>query len=156
MPLSLERRRVGHIAVVTCAGHLVEGAEVVALEHALDELLQFGPYLMLHLGAVEFVDSAGVGLLQAYVREMLRQNGYAVMTAGNLPDAVILMKAVKPKLLIVSADLRGMRSTHAAQTFSRLADSLTVIELPADFSHRDAGEAGSSLLERIRAVGRAS
>ena len=228
MPLALEHRRAGHIAVVACAGHLVEGAELTALQRTLDDLLKFGPYLILHLGAVDFVDSAGLGLLvrysartrnaqgsmklcaasaklaavlkvtrleqifnmyeseseaiaafyepsssgtgespiradilcvvssadvQAYVREMLGQNGYAVLTTGNLPDAVILMQAVKPKLVVVSADLRRARGTHAAQKFSRLLDSLSVIELPQDYSHRDAGDAGSTLLGQVRAAG---
>ena len=228
MPLSLEHRQVGDIAVVTCSGRLVEGAEAIALQQQLDELLQFGPRLILHLGAVEFVDSAGLGLLvrysartrrangdvklcaasakleavlkatrlaqiysthaseseaiaafyepsssnaggsplradilcivgshdvQAYVRELLGQNGYAVLTAGNLPDAVILMQAVKPKLVVVSADLRRSHGTQAAQKFARLADALTVIELPPDFSHCDAGDAGNTLLEQVRAVG---
>jgi len=227
MPLSLEHRRVGDIAVVTCSGRLVEGPESMALHKMLDELLQFGPHLILHLGAVEFVDSAGLGLLvrysartrnargglklcaaptklmsvlkatrlepvfnvyqseseaiaafyeepisgagpshvradilcivsshdvQAYVRELLGQNGYAVLTAGNLPDAVILMQAVKPKLVVVSADLRRVHGTHAAQKFARLAESLTVIELPPDFSHRDAGDTGSTLLEQVRSA----
>ena len=228
MPLSVEHRRAGHIAVVACTGRLVEGVEMIALQRTLDELLVFGPYLVLHLGGVEFVDSAGLGLLvrysartrnaqgsmklcaaspkltavlkatrleqifnvykseseaiaafyepsssgargshiradilcvvssvdvQAYVREMLGQNGYAVLTTGNLPDAVILMQAVKPKLVVVSADLRRARGTHAAEKFSRLVDSLTVIELPPDFSHRDPGDAGSTLLEQVRAAG---
>ena len=42
MPLSFETRRVGDITVVTCRGRIVEGAESVALQQHVDDLLPFG------------------------------------------------------------------------------------------------------------------
>ena len=225
MPISPESRRVGDITVVTCHGRIAEGAESIALQHLLDQLLQYGPYLILHLGGVDFIDSSGLGLLvrytirarnahgdlrlcalsprtaealkvthlerileayeseadaitafyqrassgagssrfhtdilcvdasldvQAYVRELLGEAGYGVLTSGNLPDALILLQATQPKLVIIGADLRVARSTPSAEKFNRLADALAVIELPADFSRREAGEAGHRLLDRVR------
>jgi len=228
VPLSLESRRVGDITVVTCSGRIVEGAESIALQRLLDELLQDGPYLILHLGGVDFIDSSGLGLLaryttrtrhahgalklcaltpriadvlkithldrifeaheteadaitafyqragsgtgtarlrtdilsvdasmdmQAYVRELMGQAGYGVLTAGNLPDALTLLQATQPKLVIISPELHAARGTQSAETFNRLADALAVIELPADFSRREAGEAGHRLLDQVRALG---
>jgi anti-anti-sigma factor len=228
MPLSLEQRRVGHVAVVTCAGRLVEGAESIALRQLLDDLLQFGPYVVLHVGAIEFIDSAGVGLLvryntrtrnkqgrlnlcapsaklaavlkatrldqvfdsydsehaaiaalyersaspggpthltanllcvlespdmQAYIREILGRNGYSAMTAGNIPDALVLLQATQPKLVVVSAGLAQARGTHASEKFRRLAGESSLIELPPDFSQRDPGEAAGLLLDRLRELG---
>jgi anti-sigma B factor antagonist len=228
MPLSLEHRRVGHVAVVTCAGRLVEGTESIALRQLLDELLQFGPHVVLHVSAVEFIDSAGVGLLvryntrtrnkqgrlnlcapsakiaavlkatrldqvfdsydseaaaiaalyeraasaggpshlsanllcvlespdvQAYIREILGRNGYSAMTAGNIADALVLLQATRPKLVVVSAELAQVRGTYAAEKFRRLADGLSVIELPPDFSQRDPGDAAGLLLDRLRELG---
>jgi anti-sigma B factor antagonist len=94
------------------------------------------------------VDTSGD--VQAYLRQLLVQAGYGVLTAGNLPDGLILLKATQPKLVVVSADLHQARNTQSAETFNRLADALSVIELPADFSHRDAGEAGQRLLNQVR------
>lgn len=88
----------------------------------------------------------------AYVRELLRQAGYAVVTTGNLPDALILLTATRPKLVVIGAELRAMRDTHAAGTFNRLADALSVIELPANFSSDDAGEAGRQLLGQVQTI----
>jgi anti-sigma B factor antagonist len=225
--ISLESRRVGDITVVTCTGRIVEGTESIALQQLLDDLLQDGPDLILHVGGVDFIDSSGLGLLvryatrtrnaggnlklcvllpkiaevlkvthlgrilewyeteagaitafyqhagwgagssrlqtdilcvdasanmQAYVRELLGQAGYGVLTAGNLPDALILVQATQPKVVIIDADLRRSRGTQAAEKFNRLADALAVIELPADFSARDAGEAAERLLDQIRAL----
>ena len=226
MPISLESRRVGDITVVTCSGRIVEGAESIALGQFLDDLVPFGPNLILHLGGVDFIDSSGLGLLvryttrtrqahghfklcalssktaevlrithldkvfeayaleadaiaafyerassstgstrlhtdilcvdasmdvQALVRELLAQAGYGILTAGNLPDALILLQATRPKLVIIGSQLRAARNTGTAEKFNRLADAVAVIELPEDFSRLDAGEAGNHLLDQVRA-----
>lgn len=227
MPISLENRRVGDITVVTCSGRIVEGAESIALQQLLDDLLQDSPYLILDLGGVDFIDSSGLGLLvryttrtrhahgalklcalsaktadvlkvthldrifeayeaeadaitafyrragsgtgssrlrtdilcvdasmdvQAYVRELMGQAGYGVLTAGNLPDALTLLQATQPKLVIISSELRLARGTRSAETFNSLADALSVIELTADFARREAGDAGQRLLDQVRAL----
>src|SRR5579864_9244423 len=38
--------------------------------------------------------------VQAYVRELLGQVGFGVLTASNLPDGLILLQATKPKLVV--------------------------------------------------------
>jgi anti-sigma B factor antagonist len=88
----------------------------------------------------------------AYVREVLRQAGYGVLTADNLPDALTLLQATGAKLVVIGTELRVTRGTQTAERFNRLADAQSVVELPADFSSRDAGEAGQQLLEQVRAV----
>ena len=90
--------------------------------------------------------------VQALVRELLGQAGYGVLSAGNLPDGLILLQATRPKLVIVSADLRLMRGTRSGDTFNMLVDALPMIELPSDFSILDAGEAGQRLLVQVRAA----
>jgi len=88
----------------------------------------------------------------AFVRELLKQAGYGVMTANNLPDALTLLKATQPKVLVIGADLRSARDTSAAATFNDLADTRPVVELRPDFSSRDAGEAGQRFLDQVRAA----
>jgi DNA-binding NtrC family response regulator len=90
--------------------------------------------------------------VQAYIRELLAQAGYGALTAGNLPDALILMQATGPKLVVVGADLRSARGTPTAEKFNKLADAMTVIELPPGFAGHDAGEAGRLVLDRVRAL----
>jgi anti-sigma B factor antagonist len=226
MPICLEHRRVGHIAVVTCAGRLVEGAESAELRQLLDELLEYGSSLLLDVTKVDFIDSAGLGLLvrystrarnahgsmklcgasakliallkatrleqvldayalesdgirafyerpcaepgtsrlrtdilcvvassdvQAFVREVLGRNGYGVMAAGNLPDALVLLQATQPKLIVVSSELRRTAGTRTAEKFSRLLEGAAVVELPSDFAISDADDTIRTLLDRIRA-----
>jgi anti-anti-sigma factor len=227
VPLLLEHRRVGDVTVVTCRGRIVEGAESIALQQLLDDLLPYSPHLILHLGGIDFIDSSGLGLLvrcvnrtrnahchlafcalspqivdvlevtrlrpvfesyaseaeaitaryqrvdagarsshlrtdilcvdasadvQAYVRELLGRAGYDVLTASNLPDGLILLQATRTKLVIVNPDLRQARGTRSADRFNTLADTLKVIELPADFSRKNAGDAGQRLLDQVRAI----
>jgi anti-sigma B factor antagonist len=226
VPISLQHRRVGDIAVVTCAGRLVEGAETTELRQLLDQLLEYGPSLLLDVTHMDFIDSAGLGLLvrystrarnghgslklcgasakliallkatrleqvleayasesdgirafyerrradagtarlrrdilcvvessdiQAFVREVLGGNEYGVLTAGNLPDALILLQATQPKVVVVSSALRRTQGTHTAEKFNRLLDGLAVVELPPDFASRDADDNARMLLDRIRA-----
>jgi len=88
----------------------------------------------------------------AYVCEVLKRAGYGVLTADNLSDALVLLKATPPKVLVISAELRAARGTWTADTFNKLAAAHSVVDLPADFSSHDAGEAGERLLDRVRAV----
>jgi anti-sigma B factor antagonist len=93
--------------------------------------------------------------IQVYVREVLGQAGYGVLTSGNLADALILLQAAQPKVVIVSAELRSSRNTRAAEMFNRLTEAGAVVELPAEFSRADAGDAARRLLDEVgRLIGR--
>jgi anti-sigma B factor antagonist len=94
-------------------------------------------------------EAADVG---AYVGEVLRQAGYRVVTLGNLPDALMLFKGSRPKLVVISAALRAARGTWTAETFNVQTGSVPMIELPSDFSGRDPGEASRALLDQVRAA----
>ena len=88
----------------------------------------------------------------AYISQVLRQAGYGVLTSGNLPDALMLLKASRPRALVIGADLRTLRDTWSADTFNELASTLPVVQLPRDFPRSDAGEAGRRLLDEVRAL----
>lgn len=88
----------------------------------------------------------------SYVSELLRQAGYGVMTSANLPDALVLLRASTPKLVVIGARLRTARDTWTAGTFNTESGALPVVELPADFSASDAGDAGQRLLDQVRAL----
>jgi anti-sigma B factor antagonist len=88
----------------------------------------------------------------AFVGELLRQAGYGVVTTDNLPDALTLLQAARPGVIVIGADLRSTKTTDTAMRFNRLADSLRVVELPAGFSRHDAGKAGDDLLVQVRAI----
>jgi len=90
--------------------------------------------------------------LLTYMQEVLRQAGLRVITTDNLPDAVTLLKATRPKVVLVGRELRSAGSSGAVDTFNRLVDRVAVVELPSDFARLDPGETGPQLVERVRVL----
>jgi anti-sigma B factor antagonist len=90
--------------------------------------------------------------LLAFVRELLIQAGYGVMTTDNLSDALTLLQATQPKLLVIGAELRAAGATQTAKRFNELANAVLRVELPPDFSSVDAGPAADYLLAQVRAM----
>lgn len=224
MPLSFEHRRVGRMTIVACHGRIVAGEETSAFEAYLDALIATDPLVLLNLRGVDFVDSAGLGLLVryltraqnasgtlrvcdvspaldrvltltrlkpvlqphateadaiadvhqsrrddsfagpgvlcvdesldvlAYLRELLRKAGFHPMTVANLPDALILLTAAQPRVIVIGAAMRAMRTTRSAEEFQRLATLRPVVELPAGFARQEAGEAAARVLDAVRAA----
>lgn len=88
----------------------------------------------------------------AYLRELLKQSGYRMLTASNLPDALILLKTTRPRVVVVGPELRAAGATWTAQEFNRIANQGAVVELPPGFSARDAGDAALQLLQAIHSL----
>ena len=211
--------------VVTCSGQLVAGAESQALLALIDDLLLKNARILLHLGAIDYIDSGGLGLLvrcltrvqnasgqlslcalspkvsevlritkldgplRSYVAEadaialahddharedgatgplilcadtsydvlaylggLLKGAGHRVVTTQNLFDGLILLKAMRPSVVVIGEELQAMRGTRAIDEFHRLVQQRGLVVLPPSFSSHDAAEAGSRLLQEIRAI----
>jgi anti-sigma B factor antagonist len=225
MSLSLQNRLVGDVTVVTCAGRLVGGEETAVFQRYVDSLIPMNPRIVLHLADVEFIDSAGLGLLVryftraknahgalticalsskivdvlkitrldavfqpydteadaiadahrpgrrqdpsfvnpsilcvdkspdvlSYLRELLKEAGYGALTAANLADALILLIATRPSVVVMGPELRATRGTGTAEEFHRLANAHAVVELPPEFAGLDAGDAAEHVLKAVRA-----
>jgi anti-sigma B factor antagonist len=219
MSLSLQTRSVGEIAVIACAGPIVEGPNASALDSYVRELLPRSPHVLLDFRDVSFIDSAALGILVrllararaargdlklcavsphlrdvlrstklntilkaydadvdaiasfytsadsaeapasldidivcvdsspnvlAYLREVLSQAGYGVTTTPNVADARVLIRATRPKVVLMNS---GIHSKLASEVSDR-----RVVELPEDFSTGDAGEAARHVLDRVAAA----
>jgi anti-sigma B factor antagonist len=83
----------------------------------------------------------------AYIRELLRREGYDVHTSNNLRDATLLMRVTRFDLLLMGADVTAAAATE--KSFRDCCSSIPVVELGSEFSTLEAGEAASALLERI-------
>ena len=82
---------------------------------------------------------------------MLGQAGYGAMSADNLPDALILMQATRPALVVIGAAIHRAPGT-GLDRFKRLLQGIVVIELPEDYAGQDAGEASGRLIDQVRAA----
>lgn len=86
----------------------------------------------------------------AYMREVLRRSGYDPITASNLPDAMVLLKATAPSLVIMGAEVQSPRGRATLDLLRGAAPKVPVITLEQDFSTQEAGQAGVWLLEAVR------
>jgi anti-anti-sigma factor len=91
--------------------------------------------------------------LLAYVRVLLTRSGYEVHTAANLPDAKILVSAMRPQMVIYGAGMLGMPMAAAAlEKFRQSSPNVRVLQLASDFSTAEAGQAGVDLVNQVRSL----
>ncbi|HXX02404.1 MAG TPA: STAS domain-containing protein [Candidatus Acidoferrales bacterium] len=72
LKLSLEMRNRGDVIIVHCQGRIVYRDEAAALSRVMGEVLRLGSNVILDLGGVDSMDSAGIGelvLLYTVARE---------------------------------------------------------------------------------------
>jgi hypothetical protein len=86
----------------------------------------------------------------AFLRELLRSHGHRAATASNFADAVILLSAMRPRVVVVGEFPDAVYGTRSAAEFRRLTAGCSVVELPATFAGQEAGEAAEKLLAALR------
>ncbi len=92
-------------------------------------------------------DSADV---RALLGEVLCRAGYKAVTAGNVNDAQILLKATKANFVVLGANMETVHGTSTKKVFEAIAPSVTVLVLDEGFAAQEPGEAASKLLEKLR------
>ncbi len=75
MSLALESRHVGSVYVVHCAGRIVSGEESKVLDDALQRGLREFNRIVLNIAEVNYVDSAGMGLLVRFLWHLRNRRG---------------------------------------------------------------------------------
>ena len=86
----------------------------------------------------------------AYLRELLRRGGYDVHTTCSLADSLILIRVIRPLVLLVGSSIAG--SPAAEQAFAAARTTVPVIDLGNDFATQDAGAAAVRLMESLQAL----
>jgi anti-sigma B factor antagonist len=84
----------------------------------------------------------------ACLRGILQCAGYTVLTNSHLHDSLILVRATRPRLVILGSNLAASPGTREA--FHAACANTPLVELQDDFSTQDAGTATTALLETIR------
>ena len=83
----------------------------------------------------------------AFVQEVLRAVGLRVATASNVPDAAVLFKVRRPRVLVIGAALR-----QAFEVQANLRPGTPLIELPVRFGSEEPAAAAERLLQQVRAI----
>jgi len=87
----------------------------------------------------------------AYLRGLIKTAGLRVVTAENLHDGLILLKTMRPTVVVMGAGLHGLRGTASAEEFQRRLPPDGLVVLPAGFSSHDAGDAANVVMREIAA-----
>jgi anti-sigma B factor antagonist len=88
--------------------------------------------------------------LLAYLNALLKQAGYEVFTTTYPSDAMILVSATRPAVVIYG---HGMPSSDSAiEKFRHSVPNVQVLLLQSDFSSAEASQAGMELVDRVRSV----
>jgi anti-sigma B factor antagonist len=75
MPLSMDTRIVGKVAVVRCNGRITAGVDSEALRVHISGMFGNHKYFVLHLGDVNFIDSSGLGTVVRLLSSTRRLHG---------------------------------------------------------------------------------
>ncbi len=87
MNMNIGTRQVGSIAILDISGRIVLGEESAALRDQICDLLSQGhTQILLNLGAVEYIDSMGLGSLVGAFATVRKQGGE--LKLFNLPEKV--------------------------------------------------------------------
>lgn len=82
--------------------------------------------------------------LLAYLRESLERAGFRTQSAKTVPDAILLVRTIRPSLVIAGPQFGAKVAPMTAEL------KIPLITLDDEFSTREAGEAIEGLLEEVR------
>ncbi len=82
--------------------------------------------------------------LLAYLRESLERAGFRTQSAKTIPDAILLVRTIRPSLVIAGPQFGAKVAPMTAEL------KIPFITLDDEFSTREAGEAIEGLLEEVR------
>ena len=91
--------------------------------------------------------------LLAYLKALLTGSGFEAYTTKNLRDAMTIVNATRPRVVICGPGMQALPTGEAAvKKFSQIGPNVQVLLLPSDFSTAEAGQAGVDVVDRVRAV----
>ena len=91
--------------------------------------------------------------LLAYLSALLHRSGFETFTTRILSDAVTLLKATRPDIVILGPAIHA--DARAMEMFRQVDSKVQLVGLPADFSTSEASQAGLELVERLQALPKA-
>jgi len=121
MNMATSNRQVDGVTIVDISGRIELGEESAALRDAICDLLNKGRrQILLNLGAVEYIDSAGLGALIGALASVRRQGGEVKLL--NLPDKVVdIMQITRLYTVfdIVNGEAAGVKSFSQSKAASK-------------------------------------
>ena len=121
MNMTTSNRQVGGVTIVDISGRIELGEESAAMRDMIGDLLSKGhKQILLNLGAVDYIDSAGLGSLIGALASVRRQGGEVKLL--NLPDKVVdVMQITRLYTVfdIVNDEAAGVKSFGQSKAASK-------------------------------------
>jgi anti-sigma B factor antagonist len=89
-----------------------------------------------------------------FLRELLCSAGYNALTAANVSDARVLLKATKAKLVVLSAHLQLCHGQSTKKLLQEVDPTISIMVLEENFGTQDPGEAAEKLLMALGEYGK--
>ncbi len=84
-----------------------------------------------------------------FLREILCNAGFNALTTISFDDARILFKAMKPKLVLVSARMQSVYGKPVQKILHEIDPEASILILDEHFATKDPGEAAGELLNKV-------
>lgn len=88
--------------------------------------------------------------LCAFVRSVLGQHGYEVLTTTNFSDAHMLTQAAQPSVILIGRRAAELEDCAVVPTLQATAPGAVTFTLPADFGRSDPQRAAFTLLNAVQ------
>jgi len=91
--------------------------------------------------------------LLAYVSALFKSSGYDVFTTRHLGDAMTLVHATRPRVVICGPGMLELPTGEAAvEKFRQSGPNVKILLLSSGFSTADAGQAGVDLVNQVQSL----
>ena len=121
MNMATSNRQVDGVTIVDISGRIELGEESAAMRDLISDLLSQGhKQILLNLGAVDYIDSAGLGSLIGALASVRRHGGEVKLL--NLPDKVVdVMQITRLYTVfdIVTGEAAGVNSFSQSKAASK-------------------------------------
>ena len=137
MSLQIEERFCGNVFILQCAGRIVLGDELKALDAALENVVREFQRIVLNIAGVTRVDSSGVGLVVRYAAN-LRKRGGDIRLAAPPPFVTEILEVTRLNTIIDScpdeqeAILSFLRQPSAPGAVDQVGHRVLVVDRSAD------------------------
>lgn len=90
--------------------------------------------------------------VSAFLREVLCSAGFNALTTTVVDDALILLRATKAKLVVISARVQCLRGRPVRQALQEVSPNVQFLVLDENFASGDPGEAAEKLLAEVSSI----
>ena len=87
--------------------------------------------------------------VSTFLREVLWAAGFNALTAGNIGEAEVLLRATKAKSVVIPAHLTAVSGRSTKKLLQKIDPEVSVFSLDENFAYQEPAEAAEKLLHQL-------